>query len=113
MNTSSGNIVSNMKKNTGQKVIGSTLPHDLSLKCRSSLKATGIIDIENFNEQTITAYTKEEKLIITGENLHISKLNLEQSELCVNGKICSLEYKEKSKTSANSSKESFFSKIFK
>lgn len=86
-------------------------PHSLVLKNRNFLQISGVVDVENFNEQSITAYIKDEGLTISGENLHISKLNLEQGELCVTGKINSLEYKEKCKKSLN--KESLFSKIFK
>ena len=87
------------------------LPHSLSLKNRSFLQISGITDIENFNDQTVTAYTQQESLLITGENLHIKKLNLEQGELCLTGKIFALTYRGKGKSAK--SKKSFFEKIFK
>ena len=104
------NHVNTKTKNIKEELVN-TLPHNLVLKNRSSLQISGVVDVENFNEQSITAYTKNEELVISGENLHIGKLNLEQGELCVTGKIDSLEYKEKCKK--NLKKESLFSKIFK
>ena len=98
------------KKNIKQSVVN-VLPHSLVLKNRNFLQISGVVDVENFNEQSITSYIKDEDLTICGENLHISKLNLEQGELCVTGKINSLEYKEKCKKSSN--KESLFSRIFR
>ena len=105
-----GNYTNNNKKNVKEDLVN-ILPHNLVLKNRSLLQISGMVDVENFNEQSITAYTKNEELVISGENLHIGKLNLEQGELCVTGKIDSLEYKEKCKKTLK--KESLFSKIFK
>ena len=87
------------------------LPHNLILKNRSMLQISGITDVENFNDQTITAYTSEEGLVVTGENLHIKKLNLEQGDLCITGKILGLNYTNGEKH--QKSNKSFFSKIFK
>ena len=94
-----------------EKENSKNIPHNLILKERSILQLSGIIDLENFNDQTITAYTSEEGIVISGENLHIKKLNLELGELCINGKISSLTYINKVKK--QNRKESFFSKIFK
>ena len=87
------------------------LPHNLVLKNRSILQISGITDVENFNDQTITAYTSEEGLVVTGENLHIKKLNLEQGELCITGRILGLNYTNGEKHKRGN--KSFFSKIFK
>ena len=104
------NRVNTKIKNIKEELVN-ILPHNLVLKNRGLLQISGVVDVENFNEQSITAYTKNEELVISGENLHIGKLNLEQGELCVTGKIDSLEYKEKCKKTLK--KESFISKIFK
>lgn len=98
-------------ENTETKREQNFLPHNLTLKNRSVLQVNGVIDIENFNDQTVTAYTQDESLVITGENLHIKKLNLEQGELLLKGKISSLSYTGEGKNSAN--KRNIFSKIFK
>ena len=87
------------------------LPHNLVLKNRSTLQLSGVVDVENFNDQTITAYTNDDSLVITGENLHIKKLNLEQGELFLTGKISSLSYTGKGKNLND--KKSIFSKLFK
>lgn len=97
--------------NSGTCKKADTFPHNLILRNRSALQLSGIVDIENFNDQTITAYTNENSLLITGENLHIKKLNLEQGELCLTGKISALTYKDKGKISKN--KKSLLEKIFK
>jgi len=88
-----------------------SLPHNLVLKNRSMLQISGVKDIENFNDQTITVYTSEEGLAVTGENLHIKKLNLEQGELCITGRILGLNYTNGEKH--QKANKSFFSKIFK
>lgn len=97
--------------NVDNKKNEAKLPHNLVLKNRSMLQISGITDVENFNDQTITAYTSEEGLVVTGENLHIKKLNLEQGDLCITGKILGLNYTNGEKH--QKSNKSFFSKIFK
>lgn len=99
--------MSNFKSESVKKK--SKIPHDVTLENRKNLILSGIIDVGNFDDKLITAFTDSEQLDIKGEKLNIKKLNLELGDLQVEGKISALIYKEKS---CNSQK-GFFSKIFK
>ena len=65
-------------------------------------------DIDSFDEQTIIAITDLGELTIRGWNLHITRLNLEQSEFMVDGEISSLTY-----TDVRPKAQGFFSKVLR
>jgi len=83
--------------------------HNLSLENRKKLCLTGVEDLKNFNDKCIIACITNENIIIHGEFLNIKKLDLESGELEIDGKIYSIEYKNK-KICAH---KKIFSKIFK
>ena len=84
---------------------------NLVLENRERLSVSGVIDVESFNEESVIVDTEMGVLIIRGEDLHISRLNLDNSELNVEGDIFSCEYSDKE--SGRSKGFGFFSKMFK
>ena len=84
------------------------LPHTIIMEDRKKLSVSGVTDIDSFDEQTIIAITDLGELTIRGWNLHITRLNLEQSELMVDGDISSLTY-----TDVRPKAQGFFSKVLR
>ena len=84
------------------------LPHSVIMEDRKKLSVSGVTDIESFDEQTIIAMTDLGELTIRGWNLHITRLNLEQTELLVDGDISSLTY-----TDTRPQAKGFFSKVLR
>jgi sporulation protein YabP len=82
-------------------------PHSLILENRRALTATGVSNVDSFDEQTIVAYTDMGELVIRGSQLQINKLNIETGELTLNGDIISMSYSD------NRPAGSFFSRLFK
>lgn len=83
--------------------------HDVILKNRKNLSITGVLDVDNFDEETVTTYTDQGELTIKGENLHISKINLDTGDISLDGTITALIYSD----NINSEKQGFFSRLFK
>lgn len=83
------------------------VPHSLILENRRTLTATGVSNVDSFDDQTIVAYTDLGELTIRGTKLQINKLNIETGELNLNGEITSMTYSE------NRPAAGFFSKLFK
>ncbi|WP_312693117.1 sporulation protein YabP [Caproiciproducens sp.] len=83
------------------------VPHSLILENRRALTATGVSNVDSFDEQTIVAYTDLGQLVIKGSKLQINKLNIETGELTLNGDISSMSYSE------NQLSGGFFSRLFK
>ncbi len=83
------------------------VPHSLIVENRRTLTATGVSNVDSFDEQTIVAYTDLGELIIRGSQLKINKLNIETGELTLMGDIISLTYSD------NKPVGGFFSRLFK
>lgn len=66
--------------------------HNLVMENREKIIATGIIDIHSFDDELVLAETEQGILTIKGLELKMNKLNLDNSELVVEGKINSIAY---------------------
>ncbi len=84
------------------------LPHSVIMEDRKKLSVSGVTDIDSFDEQTVIAITDMGELTIRGWNLHITRLNLEQSELLIDGEISSLTY-----TDTRPQAKGFFAKVLR
>ena len=82
--------------------------HNFLLENREKMSITGVLDVDIFNPDMVVVQTDMGMLTIKGVDLHINKLNLESSELCVEGEIGSCIYSDKNVATSN-----FFGKIFK
>lgn len=71
--------------------------HNIIMENRESLSMSGIKKVENFDEQIIVLLTEMGELTIKGENLHISKMDVDTGDLKVTGNIYGLIYNETSK----------------
>lgn len=83
--------------------------HDVILKNRKNLSITGVLDVDNFDEETVTTYTDQGELTIKGENLHISKINLDTGDITLDGTITALIYSDNIKLN----KQNFLSRLFR
>ena len=92
-----------MQENDKSKV------HDVILKNRKNLSITGVLDVDNFDEETVTTYTDQGELTIKGENLHISKINLDTGDITLDGTITALIYSDNIRLN----KQNFLSRLFR
>lgn len=70
--------------------------HRFSMEQRRDCTITGVVEVHSFDENNILMETVDGMLTIKGDNLHVSRLNLEKGEADVDGKVNSLTYSEKS-----------------
>lgn len=84
----------------------STAEHTLVLTERTAATLTGVEDVECFNEQIVVLRTTLGSLTLTGENLNISRLDLEDGRLVVEGEIASVEYSRRKRSGGG-----FFGKL--
>ena len=78
----------NMNANAGK--------HRFSMEQRRECKITGVVEVHSFDENNILMETVDGMLAIKGNNLHVSRLNLEKGEADVDGRVDSLTYSDKS-----------------
>lgn len=75
-----------MQKTTAEK------PFALSIDRRAKATLTGVTDVESFDESTVVLRTHGGRLILTGSELHVSSLMLEEGRLQLEGVIDSAAY---------------------
>ncbi|HHV34516.1 MAG TPA: sporulation protein YabP [Syntrophomonadaceae bacterium] len=67
---------------------------ELTLSNRERLETSGVQKVISFDEQEINLETVIGSLILRGEGMHITHLDLTAGDLVVEGLITSLEYSE-------------------
>ena len=91
------------------KEISTNLSHSFSVSERKNIIITGVVRIDNFDEQEFLLETVQGYMNIKGENLEVIKLDTYQGNVTIKGKIDSIDYIDE-----NAKKESsIFTKLFK
>ena len=93
------------------KKIQKAKPQNLILEKREKLNISGVIEVGSFNEEIVTMKTELGELTIYGYNLKINKLNVDNSEVSIDGNIQCLEYSDKN--NGKSKSRNIFSQLFK
>lgn len=81
---------------------------NIVIEDRRILKLSGVEQVDSFNDNTIVLSTVKGRLSIKGEDLNVSKLNLDEGKVEIDGLINSLTYLSKEGEPKN-----FIGKIFK
>ena len=74
-----------MDENTGSNII---------VEDRVKLTATGVIDVDSFDNENVILATQLGTLIVKGANFRINKLNVDVGELIIEGEIDSILYSD-------------------
>ena len=97
----------NLSNNMNSSSVG--VLQNLILENREKLRVTGVNDVLSFDDQVVIIETELGLLTVKGENLKINKLNIDTSEVIVEGRIDNLSYSEHQ----TKSEGGIFGKIFK
>ena len=73
--------------------------HEISLSGRQELKLTGVAHVEHYDSREIVLTTSLGLLVVSGEDLNIDHLNIEEGRLEVRGQISALVYEDHQKGS--------------
>lgn len=87
-------------------------PHNVMLYNRRQLAVSGVVRVDNFNDNVIVLITEAGRLTVEGDNLHINKLLLESGDLDIDGEITAMFYTDSVDADGKKSKR-MLSKIFK
>ena len=69
-----------------------TRPHKVIIESKERAIVTGVEDVDSFNENEVIFLTSMGMMTILGQDLHISKLNLEDGQLVIDGVIDCADY---------------------
>jgi sporulation protein YabP len=75
-----------------RKAENNNIKHKLELINRANITIDGVEHVASFDEEEISLITNMGILILKGEGLHITQLNLESGGLAVEGLISSMVY---------------------
>lgn len=81
---------------------------NIVLEDREKMTITGVEQVESYNDNTIILTTVKGGITIKGEGLNISKLNLDEGSVKIDGKINGVNYMTKEVAPKN-----IIGKIFK
>lgn len=73
----------------------SLIKHNIIIEDRKLLKLSGVDQVDSFNDNTIVLSTNKGRLSIKGEGLNVSKLNLDDGKVEIDGLINSLTFLSK------------------
>ena len=85
--------------------------HSLAMENREKINLSGVEHVESFNSECIILVTSGGVLTIKGQDLDVKKLNLEDGNVTVRGRIYSLVYSDRESLGAKSS--GLIGKMFK
>lgn len=94
-----------------EKKVSKSRVQNIILENRERLNVSGVIDVESFNDECIIVETELGILVIRGEDLRINKLNIDNSELSIEGYISTCEYSDRD--GSKSRGLGFLGKMFK
>ena len=77
---------------------------NIILENREKLNVSGVLDVLSFDDQIVIVETELGLLTIKGENLKINKLNIDTSEVTLDGNISSLLYSNSDSLKKNDSR---------
>ena len=83
--------------------------HCIHMENREVLSITGVKDVGSFNEREIAVFTEAGGMTIEGSGLHITRLDLDDGQIAVEGEICAIEYDD----DTPQQRGSFFSRVFR
>jgi len=69
--------------------------HTLSMENRQKAALTGISEVLAFDENQVILSTDAGEIALTGEELHVTRLMLEEGQLTVEGRIDSIFYTQR------------------
>ena len=85
--------------------------HHIVIKDRESVTATGIVEVESFDDREIVLLTDVGTMVLRGEDLHIEQINLDSGEFICRGLITGVQYSAGTASSGRS-KEGLLKRLF-
>ena len=70
--------------------------HQIVIEGQRRARITGVVDVESFHEQEAAILTEAGLLILSGEELKLTRLDPDSGQVVVDGRILSLEYEQPS-----------------
>jgi sporulation protein YabP len=87
--------------------------HRVEILQRESVRLTGILHVESFDERQVVVETDMGMLALLGEGFHITSLDLDKGLMVLEGSVMSLEYSHLDRMRGRQKEGSFLKRIFR
>lgn len=81
--------------------------HHITVENRNRITISQVKDVDAFDEQMLWANLEEGSIEITGEDLNVERLDLEEGILVASGRIYMINYNDKGKKKSRAPKVFF------
>ena len=76
----------------GPQDAASKSAHTLHIDRRNRVVITGVQDVSSFHETEVVLKVDSGEMVLTGQNLHIARLLLEDGQLSIDGRVDGVVY---------------------
>ncbi len=87
--------------------------HRVEIFQREQVRLQGVIHVESFDERQVVVETDMGLLTLTGEEFHISSLDLDKGYMLVEGMFMALEYSAVDRARARQKDKGFLQRLFR
>ena len=87
-----------------------TRTHSVKTDNRKQIMVTAVDDVESFDEEKVVILTEMGTMTITGADFRISRLNVDDGQLIIDGEVDEIQYSD---TVREENSRGFFGRLFK
>lgn len=87
--------------------------HEIHVVNREHITIRGVLNVESFDDQEIVLDTEYGALTVRGEDLHISKLDVEDGDFAVEGLVHGFQYSSNPRARGKRGGRGFLSGLFR
>jgi len=85
----------------------------LSLTDRQVFEASGILEVESFDDRQVVVESRLGTLVVKGEGMHIVQLNLDEGKIVLEGEVAGIQYAETGKARLKQKGKGIMERLFR
>ncbi|HHW25973.1 MAG TPA: sporulation protein YabP [Firmicutes bacterium] len=87
--------------------------HKIEIVQREQVRLQGVIHVESFDEQQVVVETDLGMLTLSGEEFHITSLDLDKGLMIIEGNVGALEYSHLDRARLRQKDKGFLQRLFR
>lgn len=87
--------------------------HKIEILQREQVRLQGVIHVESFDEQQVVVETDLGMLTVSGEEFHITSLDLDKGQMIIEGNVGALEYSHLDRARLRQKDKGFLQRLFR
>lgn len=87
--------------------------HKVEILQREQIRILGVVHVESFDDRQVVVETDMGMLTLSGEEFHITSLDLERGQMVIEGMFSALEYSGLDRSKARQKDKGFLQRLFR